>query len=147
MEFLASPLDWGHPLAWLVYIWSAGNLLLAAILWWGRQNILLPQADLLRADAHLIYGELTGLQAQLKAVNRQADRSLDQLEQLMNLIQGLFLSLLETRLVGLALRKLRNKPLVVRMVTTKGINVIVGQLETAVRTRHIEDRDETLNEK
>ncbi|MGV3525541.1 MAG: hypothetical protein ACO1RX_15030 [Candidatus Sericytochromatia bacterium] len=146
MEFLASPLHWGHPLAWLVYIWSAGNLILALALWWGRETILLPQADLLRADAHVIYAEITGVQAQLKAVNRQADRGLDQLEQLMNLIQGLFLSLLETRLVGLALRKLRHKPLVVRMVTTKGINVVLGQLETVVRTRHIEDRDETLNE-
>lgn len=143
---MSEPISWTHPLAWGVYVFAVLNLFMAAGLFWVRQQIIYPQKGILLVDAAEVQAQLQEVTAQLVLVNRQADRGLDQLEQLLNLSQGLFLALIETKLVTEIITRLRKRPLVLKLVVKKSLETVFAQAEAAVRTHHIENRDEVIHE-
>ena len=146
MGFMTEILSWGHPLAWGVYVYAVLSLGLAGVLFWLRQQVLIPQRATLLADAAEVHGQLSDATGQLVQLNRQFDRGLDQFEQALNLIQGLFLALLETRLITSAMLRLRRHPIWIKLATKKAIDVVFAQAQILVRTHHIKDRDEAAHE-
>ena len=145
-DVITESLSWGHPVAWGVYIYTFLSLGLALGLLWLRRQILHPQRDELLVQAAEVQVQLSQAHEQLVQINRQADRGLDQLEALLNLTQGLFLALLETRLVEVAMARLRKRPIWIRLLTRKGLETAIAQADAAVRTHHIKDRDEAAYE-
>ncbi len=146
MGFMTETISWGHPLAIGVYVYVGLSLLLAGVLFWVRYNVIHPQRAQLLSEAAQVHAQVVDVRAQLVLVNRQFDRGLDQLEQMLNLIQGLFLALLETRLVTSAMLRLRKHPIWIKLAVKKSIDTIFAQAETLVRTHHIKDRDEAAHE-
>lgn len=135
-------LTWTHPVAWVVYIYAFLSLGLGLGLLWLRYQVIHPQREDLLAEAAEVQQQLREARAQLAMINRQADRGLDQLEQLLNLTQGLFLELIETKLVTNVLERMRYKPLWLKLATRKGIETAFDQADVLVRTHRIKDRDE-----
>lgn len=135
-------LTWTHPVAWVVYIYAFLSLGLGAGLLWLRYQVLHPQREELLLEAAEVRQQLCEARAKLAMINRQADRGLDQLEQLLNLTQGLFLELLETKLVTTVLERMRHRPLLLKLVTRKGLETAFDQADVLVRTHRIKDRDE-----
>lgn len=146
MGFMTEAISWGHPLAWSVYVYVGLSLMLAGALFWLRQNVIHPQRDSLLQEAAMAHEQITAAKLQLVQINRQFDRGLDQLEQMLNLIQGLFLALLETRLMTSAMLRLRKHPIWIKLAVKKGIDTVFAQAEAVVRTHHIKDRDEAAHE-
>lgn len=139
-------LTWTHPVAWVVYIYALLSLGLGVVLMWLRFQVIHPQREELLLDAAEMHQQLQEVREQLVTINRQADRSLDQLEALLNLTQGLFLALLETRLVTLVLARLRHQPIWLKLIARKGLETAFSQADLAVRTHRIKDRDEAAYE-
>lgn len=143
---MTANLTWTHPVAWGVYLYALLSLGLGFGLLWLRHQILHPQRDQLLLDAAEVLLQLRAARQQLVAINRQADRGLDQLEELFHLVRGLFLAVLETRLVSLVLDRLQHKPIWLRLAARKGLETAFAQAETVVRTHRIKDRDEAAYE-
>lgn len=132
-------LTWTHPVAWGVYIYAFLSLCLGFGLLWLRHQILRPQRDELLLDAAELHTQLRTARRQLGTINRQADRGLDQLEELLHLAQGLFLALLETRLVSVAMTRLHHKPIWLKLATRKGLAAAFAQADAVVRSHRIKD--------
>ena len=135
---MEDPLSWTHPIAWITYIYVVLSLGTAAIAFWLRTNILTPQKQQLSQDLNEIQMQIQQAQQDLKHANRQADKGMEQLENIFSLFEGLFLALLETRLVLLLMRKLRRKPFLLRIGVKKGVEQVFSVIHDLVKTKKID---------
>ena len=114
-------LSWTSGLSIGIYIYSALALLLAMALGYVRHVILKEYADLLFGELPEVALVFDDAQHQLRELNRQVDRGMDHLASLFNLVQGLFLALLETRVIGWIMTRIHGAPLPVKLVARKGV--------------------------
>ncbi|MBF2055448.1 MAG: hypothetical protein IGS03_18520 [Candidatus Sericytochromatia bacterium] len=135
-DWLYTELSWTHPLAWGVYVYAGLSLLLAAGLLWFRYNILLVEAHQLAREAPQIKAQLQDGRAQLKALNRQADRGLERISAMLDILALYFLPLLESRLAGLLLLKLSAHSHWVRLGSKKALELIFIRVEDTLRSYH-----------
>lgn len=135
---MENPLSWTHPIAWISYIYTVLSLGTAAFAFWLRKNILTPQKQQLSQDLNEIQMQLQMAQVELKQANRQVDKGLEQLEDIFSLFEGLFLALLETRLILFLMRKLRRKPFLLRVGLKKGIEQVFSVIHNLVKTKNID---------
>lgn len=138
-------ITWTHPVAWGVYVYGVLSLLTAGLLWWLRYSVLVPQKELLSQDLNDIQMQIQDARVQLKALNRQVDRGLEQLEDLLNLVQTLFIGLLETRLMGLILKKLKYQPLVLRFAIKQGLSQVFTRVLDIIKNKRITYDDEAAS--
>ncbi len=135
---MEDPLSWTHPIVWISTIYIVLSLGTAAICFWLRKNILTPQKQQLSQDLNDIQMQLQKVQVELKQANRQADKGLEKLEDIFSLFQGLFLALIETRLIMLLMRKLRRKPFILRVGLKKGVEQVFSAIHGLVKTTKID---------
>lgn len=114
-------LSWTSGLSIGIYIYSVLALLLALALGYLRHVILKEYAELLFSELPEVAGLFEDAQGQLRQLNRQVDRSMDHLSSLFNLVQGLFLALVETRVIGWIMKRIHGAPLPVKLVARKGV--------------------------
>lgn len=114
-------LSWTSGLSFGIYIYATLAILLAFGLWFVRRNILREYESLLFSELPELGLVFQDAQQQLRQINRQVDRSMDHLTSVFDLVQGLFLALLETRAIGWIMRRIQGAPLPVKMVARKGI--------------------------
>ncbi len=114
-------LSWTSSLSIGIYIYSVLALLLALALGYLRHVILKEYAELLFSELPEVAGLFEDAQGQLRQLNRQVDRGMDHLSSLFNLVQGLFLALVETRVIGWIMRRIHGAPLPVKLVARKGV--------------------------
>jgi hypothetical protein len=114
-------LSWTSGLSFGIYIYAIVSILLALGLWFIRRNVLREYASLLFLELPALAEIFQDAQQQLRQVNRQVDRGMDQLGSVFDLVQGLFLALLETRVIAWIMRRIHGAPLPIKMVTRKGI--------------------------
>lgn len=117
-------LSWTSGLSIGIYIYCVLALLLALGLWYVRRFVLSDYESLIFGELPEVAGLFQEAQLQLRQVNRQVDRSMEHLDSVFNLVQGLFLALLETRLITWIMKRIKSAPLPVRMVSRKGIEQV-----------------------
>ncbi len=132
-QFVSEPIHWNHPVAWLVYVFSGLNLLFALILFLLRQQILAPQMTHILLEAAQVKADLKAARSQLKQINRQADRGLEQLEELLYLSQGWFIGLLESRFVPILIGYLNDYPSWFKFATKKGFSTALTRVDKIAR--------------
>lgn len=135
-EWLYTELSWTHPLAWGVYVYALLSLLFAVGLLWFRHNILQVEAHQLALEAPQIKAQLQLGRQQLKQLNRQADRGLERLSALLDILSLYFLPLLESRLASLLLLRLSGQSLWLRLGSKKALELFFLRVEYALRTQH-----------
>jgi len=135
---MEDPLSWTHPIAWITYVYVILSLGTAAIAFWLRTHILTPQKQQLSQDLNEIQMQIQQAQYDLKHANRQADKGMDQLSDIFSLFEGLFLALVETRLVLFLMRKLRRKPFLLRIGVKKGVEQVFAVIHNLVKTKNID---------
>ncbi len=131
-------LSWSSALSISVYIYCVLSLLLAMGLWYLRHRVLPEHTDLLFKELPEAAGLIQDARLQLRQVNRQVDRSIDQIESMLNLVQGLFLALVETKVVTWVLKKIGGAPLPVKMVAKKGLGQAFKVVHERVKHKNIE---------
>lgn len=133
MEFMQTQLNWTHPIAIGVYIYAVLSLGMGAGVFWVRHQILHPERDKLAQDLPVIEHQLKEGYKQIKALNRQVDKGVEQIQDLFYIINALFLPLLKTQLVGVLLdlmeRRFDQKPGWAKLVIEKGADTVFSQIE------------------
>ena len=128
----------------LVYVYSALSLLVAGICWYVRHKIVPEYEDILYGELPRAAALLEEAHIQVRQINRQVDRGMDQIEALFNLIQGLFLSLIETKLVAFILKRINKAPLPVKVVAKKGLGQAFAVVHERVKHKKI-NQDEAVS--
>ncbi len=118
---------------WLVYVFSGLNLLFALILFLLRQQVLAPQMTQVLVEAAQVKADLKLARSQLTQINRQADRGLEQLEELLYLSQGWFIGLLESRFVPILIAYLGDYPGWFKFATKKGLSTALTRVDQIAR--------------
>jgi len=134
MDWLYTHLTWTHPLAWGVYAYACLSLITAFALLWFRITILRPERAQLAQEAPQIQQQVQAGRQQLRHLNRQVDRGLDQIEALLDIVTLYFLPVLESKLASLLLLKLDAHSSFIKLGSKKALQAIFSQLELALRT-------------
>lgn len=135
-DWLYTDMTWTHPLAWGIYLYAALNILLALGLLWFRYRILQVEAHKLGYEAPHLKAQMQLGRQQLKQLNRQADRGLEQLSALLDILTLYFLPVLESRLASLLLLKLGTRSLWIRLGSKRILDLLFLRLEYLLRTSH-----------
>lgn len=114
-------LSWTSGLSLGIYIYAIVSIILALGLWFIRRNVLREYTSLLFLELPELAIVFQDAQQQLRQANRQVDRGMDQLSSVFALVQGLFLALLETRVIAWIMQRIQGAPLPVKMITRKGV--------------------------
>ena len=114
-------LSWFSSLSIGVYIYCVLSLLIAMGFWFLRHKVLKDYEELLFEELPQIATLLEDANSQVRQISREVDRGIDQVESLFNLVQGLFLTLAETKVVAFLMKKLTKAPLPLKIVAKKGV--------------------------
>lgn len=149
LDCMQTQITWTHPIAIGVYVYSALSLLTGLGVLWARHNILHPERDKLVQELPIIENQISEGYQQLKALNRQVDKGVEQIQDLFYIVNALFLPLLKTRVVGMLLNLLENRfekqPGWAKLVIEKGTETVFNQIEEHIVIKKEETHKEAVH--
>jgi len=116
---------------------------------WFRHTILHPERDKLVQELPIIEAQISEGYQQIKALNRQVDKGVEQIQELFYIVNALFLPLLKTQVAGALLNLLESRfekqPGWAKIVIEKGTETVFSQIEEHVIIKKEETKKEAVH--